>query len=130
MVSHRVPTRNYWLIYSEMSGDSKVYRIYMCIMMCMSIILCSFAVLGYVVSDQGALGKWQRDCDKEWETEFYQICHVENIMTQHHYTDTEVKTAAAAANAGTCLEDGNSQNNIFSNVGDAVKAVSWVILII
>ena len=45
-------------------------------------------------------------------------------MTQHHYTDTEVKTAAAAANAGTCLEDGNSQNNIFSNVGDAVKAVS------
>ena len=45
-------------------------------------------------------------------------------MTQHHYTDTEVKTAAAAANAGTCLEDGNSQNNIFSNVGDAVKTVS------
>ena len=44
-------------------------------------------------------------------------------MTQHHYTDTEVKTAAAAANAGTCLEDGNSQKNIFSNVGDAVKAV-------
>ena len=41
-------------------------------------------------------------------------------MTQHHYTDTEVKTAA---NAGTCLEDGNSQKNIFSNVGDAVKAV-------
>ena len=45
-------------------------------------------------------------------------------MTQHHYTDTEVKTAAAAVNGGTCLEDGNSQDNIFSHVGDAVKAVS------
>ena len=45
-------------------------------------------------------------------------------MTQHHYTDTEVKTAAAAVNAGTCLEDGNSEDNIMSNVGNAVKAVS------
>ena len=59
---------------------------------------------------------------KQWE--FTENIIVENIMTQHHYTDTAVKTAAAAANAGTCLEDGNSQNNIFSNVGDAVKAVS------
>ena len=44
-------------------------------------------------------------------------------MTQHHYTDTEVKTAAAVVNAGTCLEDGNSEDNIMSNVGNAVKAV-------
>lgn len=44
-------------------------------------------------------------------------------MTKHHYTDTEVKTAAVAVNAGTCLEDGNSENNIFSNIGDAVKMV-------
>ena len=50
-------------------------------------------------------------------------------MTQHHYTDTPVKTAAAAANAGTCLEDGNTQNNIFSNIGDAVKAVSYMNII-
>ena len=35
-------------------------------------------------------------------------------MGAHHYTDSAVKTAAAAANAGTCLEDGNSENNIFS----------------
>ena len=45
-------------------------------------------------------------------------------MTQHNYTDTEVKTAAAAVNAGTCLEDGNSEDNIMSNVGNAVKAVN------
>ena len=65
-------------------------------------------------------------------------------MGAHHYTDSAVKTAAAAANAGTCLEDGNSENNIFSNVGSAVKAVSrtvygtaelmfetsWVILVL
>ena len=45
-------------------------------------------------------------------------------MTQHHYTTTLVEAAAAAINAGTCLEDGNSQDNTFSLVGDAVKAVS------
>ena len=33
-------------------------------------------------------------------------------MGAHHYTDLAVKTAAAAANAGTCLEDGNSENLI------------------
>ena len=49
---------------------------------------------------------------------------LENIMTQHNYTDTEVKTAAAAVNAGTCLEDGNSEDNIMSNVGNVVKAVN------
>ena len=51
--------------------------------------------------------------------------NVENIQSAHHYTDSDVKTAAAAANAGTCLEDGNSEKNIFSNVGSAVKAVSY-----
>lgn len=44
-------------------------------------------------------------------------------MDAHNYTDTTVKTAAAAANAGTCLEDGNSEDNIFSNIGEAVKTV-------
>ena len=52
--------------------------------------------------------------------------NVENIESAHHYTDSDVKTAAAAANAGTCLEDSVSQNNIFSNVGNAVKAVSYL----
>ena len=45
-------------------------------------------------------------------------------MTEHNYTDTAVKTAAAAVNAGTCLEDGGSADNIMSNVSLAVKAVS------
>ena len=45
-------------------------------------------------------------------------------MTEHNYTDTDIKTAAAAVNAGTCLEDGDSEDNIMSNVGSAVKAVS------
>ena len=45
-------------------------------------------------------------------------------MIAHHYTDSEVKTAAAAVNAGTCLEDANLAANIFSHIGDAVKAVS------
>lgn len=44
-------------------------------------------------------------------------------MTEHHYTDTEVKTAAVAVNAGTCLEDSNSENKIFSYIGNAVKMV-------
>ena len=44
-------------------------------------------------------------------------------MTQHHYTSTTTETVAAAVNAGTCLEDGNSLDNTFSHIGDAVKAV-------
>lgn len=55
---------------------------------------------GYVVSDQGA---------------------IENIMTAHHYTKTEVETAAAAINAGTCLEDANMEKNIFTYAVDAVN---------
>lgn len=47
-------------------------------------------------------------------------------MTAHHYTDTDVKTAAAAVNAGTCLEDANMENNVFSHIGDAVKTVNLI----
>lgn len=57
---------------------------------------------GYVVSDQGAL---------------------ENIYTQHHYTDGLLNASIAAASAGTCLEDGNADDkggNVFANLGDAV----------
>ncbi len=46
-------------------------------------------------------------------------------MTWHHYTDTPAKTAAAAVNAGTCLEDADSEDNIFTHVGEAVKAVIY-----
>ena len=46
-------------------------------------------------------------------------------MTAHHYTDTEVKTAAAAVNAGTCMEDANMENNVFTNIGEAVKTVYY-----
>ena len=50
---------------------------------------------------------------------------IRGFLGAHHYTDSAVKTAAAAANAvNTCLEDGNSKNNIYSNVGSAIKAVS------
>ena len=45
-------------------------------------------------------------------------------MTQHHYTSSLTETAAVALNAGTCLEDGNSMDNTFSHIGDAVKAVN------
>lgn len=44
-------------------------------------------------------------------------------MSAHRYTDTAEKTAAAAVNAGTCLEDGNFATNIFSHIGSAVKTV-------
>jgi len=47
-------------------------------------------------------------------------------MTAHHYTSTIPQTAAAAVNAGTCLEDGNSMNNVFSHIGDAVSMVTTV----
>ena len=48
---------------------------------------------------------------------------IENIMTAHHYTKTPVETAAAAVNAGTCLEDANMENNIFTHLVEAVKTV-------
>ena len=52
--------------------------------------------------------------------------HTENIMTAHHYTKTEVETAAAAVNAGTCLEDANEEKNVFSYIGEAVEQVTSV----
>ena len=45
-------------------------------------------------------------------------------MEAHHYTDTPVKTAAAVVNAGTCLEDANMEDNIFTHIGEAVQSVS------
>ena len=44
-------------------------------------------------------------------------------MTKHHYTKTEIGTVTAAVNAGVCLEDGTSGNNILSLAGEAVKRV-------
>ena len=44
-------------------------------------------------------------------------------MTAHHYTKTEVETAAAAINAGTCLEDSHLEKDIFSHATEAVKQV-------
>ena len=44
-------------------------------------------------------------------------------MTAHHYTKTEVETAAAAINAGTGLEDSPSEKDIFSYATEAVKQV-------
>ncbi|XP_019862172.1 PREDICTED: uncharacterized protein LOC100638070 isoform X2 [Amphimedon queenslandica] len=58
---------------------------------------------GYVVSDQGAL---------------------EFIVIEHHYAPDFMKAAADAANAGTCLEDGNIGRkffNVFEHLVDAVK---------
>ena len=75
------------------------------------------------MSDQGALGKIMLN-DQQYLIVINFTITLELIMTGHNYTDTAVKTAAAAVNAGTCLEDGNSQDNIMSNVGSAVKAVS------
>ena len=49
---------------------------------------------------------------------------VERIMTYHNYTNTTVDTAAAAVNAGTCLEDSNTEDNVFSHIGEAVSQVS------
>ena len=46
----------------------------------------------------------------------------------HHYTNNFVDTAAAAVNAGTCLEDGNDHVkslNVFQNIGDAVNQVNY-----
>jgi hypothetical protein len=45
-------------------------------------------------------------------------------MNYHHYTKTEVETAAVAVNGGTCLEDAFFERNIFTYIGDAIKAVS------
>lgn len=50
----------------------------------------------------------------------------ENIVTEHHYTPDFITAAAVAANAGTCLEDGNGHtqsNNVFQNLDDAYNKV-------
>ena len=75
---------------------------------------------GYVVSDQGALGECSHGINC---AECAYFTTVEIIMTNHHYTNNVVDTAAAAANAGTCLEDGNSEDNVFSHIGEAVSQV-------
>ena len=79
------------------------------------------------MSDQGAVGKHDDDvigCD------YFLLVATHVQRTAHHYTDTEVKKAAAAVNAGTCLEDANLAANIFSHIGDAVKAVGSTFKII
>lgn len=76
------------------------------------------------MSDQGAVGKLDSNVIACVTHTSYWLLHcIENIMIAHHYTDSEAKTAAAAVNAGTCLEDANLAANIFSHIGDAVKAV-------
>ena len=44
-------------------------------------------------------------------------------MNQHHYTKTAIETVTAAVNAGVCLEDASTENNILSLAGEAVKQV-------
>ena len=51
---------------------------------------------------------------------------LENIVTEHKYSPNYVSAAAAAANAGTCLEDGDAEEkiyNVFANLVDAVSEV-------
>ena len=48
------------------------------------------------------------------------------MIISHHYFDDFVSASAAAANAGTCLEDGDSEkqnDNVFTNLGDAYNQV-------
>ena len=51
------------------------------------------------------------------------FCSVENIMTEHNYTKTAIETVTVAVNAGVCLEDARTENNILSLAGEAVKQV-------
>ena len=51
---------------------------------------------------------------------------LENIVREHHYVSDFMTAAADVANAGTCLEDGNSALkffNVFEHLVDAVKNV-------
>ena len=51
---------------------------------------------------------------------------LENIVIDHKYSPNYVSASAAAANAGTCLEDGNAADksiNVFANLVDAVTEV-------
>ena len=98
---------------------------------------------GYVVSDQGALGKaLYLTLTSIFYTSFllslpslslilftslkYTFLFPENIVTEHHYAPDFVTAAADAANAGTCLEDGNSEDrsgNVYDNLDEAVEQV-------
>ena len=49
-------------------------------------------------------------------------------MNEHHYTKTQIETVSAAVDAGVCLEDGSTANNILSLAGEAVKAVIVIVL--
>ena len=54
---------------------------------------------------------------------------VEYIVEYHHYSPDYISAAAAAANAGTCLEDGDAEDrshNVFDNLVDAVSEVRFV----
>ena len=46
-------------------------------------------------------------------------------MTQHHYTNTNIETAATIVSAGTCLEDTyvHGDDIILTDVGEAIKQV-------
>lgn len=76
------------------------------------------------MSDQGALGKMHRHL---YYTIDRSLNDAENIMTMHHYTDTPVKTAAAAVNAGTCLEDADYEENTLTHIGEAITAVILIV---
>ena len=47
----------------------------------------------------------------------------EDIWHAHQYTSNATQIAAAAVNAGVCLEDAASENNTFSTIGEAVAEV-------
>ena len=54
--------------------------------------------------------------------------HIENIFLAHNYSPDLVHAAAAAAMAGTDLEDGNIDIkflNAYSNLEDAVSKVRY-----
>ena len=80
-------------------------------------------IKGYVVSDRGALGKCTL-LEIFTAISNYAFYSVENIMNQHHYTKTAIETVTAAVNAGVCLEDASTENNILSLAGEAVKQVT------
>ena len=44
-------------------------------------------------------------------------------MNDHHYTNSNISTAQVAVNAGTCLEDADFENNVFTYIGQAVTQV-------
>ena len=52
------------------------------------------------------------------------VFRTEYMESDHHYRNSYVEIAAAAVNAGTCLEDGDSYDkNVFDTLEDAVNQV-------